>query len=289
MNIRPEARSRRHRPRFQGGLREVGKKCRPIHRGRQGRGRTVVRQRRKRIPKRRVQVHGATLGLPRALECVRHRLPQVAQSGHGHLRHREFVEKRDVIAVELLLIDCLAGCARPHLRRAVRRDDQQRHAALPRLNDGGKVIRGRRAAGANERRGTASCLGQSQREKCGRPLVEHGDRLDPGMPREGKRQGRRARTGRNDGGPNSPADQRLHQHARPQGLGVAGVGEGRRGHADGRFYSGGRRGWRGAGPRSKCGVAPTQVSSASSMALNLSSVSENSFSGVEPATMPAPA
>ena len=257
---------RRHRHDLQRrlGRDQMGEERIPIDlRGHAGR-RPVIRQRRQRIPERKVQVHRSGDGTERPLHGLRHRLPEVTQSRLGRFRHGELVEKDGVVAEEPRLVDGLSRCAVPQLGRAIGRKHDQRYAGLARLDHRREIMRRGRTAGAEQRHRPPGLLREPQSEKTRRSFVHHRDRLEPAMRRRGHRHRRRAGTGGDHHSPHAAADERLHQHPRPEGVHIARI--------------------RDEGIHDDVGapIAP-------SMALNLSSVSANSFSGVEPATMPAPA
>ena len=169
--------------------------------------------------------------------------------------------KRDVGPEEFLLVDCLARSAGPHLRRPIGGDDDERRRALEGLHDRRQVIGRSRAARADEHHRLPVLLGEAQGEETGGALIEDGNRLDSRVPGEGDRERGRARPGREHGLGEALPHQGVDEDRAPQGVRVAGI-------------QGGDVHWE---------------RRASSMALNFSSVSANSFSGEDPATIPAPA
>ena len=221
----------------------------------------IVLNRWQRVPKRRIQVHRSRIRQQGPGAGLRHGLPQITQQQEGRLRHRQLVEIIHVPAKELLLVDRLARGTGPHFRRAVRSDDKQRHTALLGLDHRRVIIGTSRARGAEQHHRPPALFRQPQGKEGRRAFVEDRNRLEPGMAREGDRQRRGTRTGRNDRLPHAAAHQRLGEHAAPEGVRVAKV---------------------------ECGWIHG-VSRASRMAINFSSVSANSLSGVDPATIPAPA
>jgi hypothetical protein len=94
--------------------------------------------------------------------------------------------------VELQLIDGLAGADFTELRRAIGRQDEQRHAGLVRLADGGMEVRGGRAGGAEDGDGQSRRLCGSEREEAGRALVDDDRGLDIGRAPQRERHRRRA-------------------------------------------------------------------------------------------------
>ena len=192
------------------------------------------------------------------------RLAQVAQSRLRGLRHGDFVEKDRVFTEQARLVDGLPRGAVAQFGGTIGREHDERHPRLARLDHRREVMRRCRAAGAEQRHRFPGLLGEAEREEAGRTFVHHRDRLDPAMRRRHHRHRRRAGTGGHHHSFHAAAHERLHQHARPKGVHVA------------RVRNEGIHDDKGAP------IAP-------SMALNLSSVSANSFSGVDPATIPAPA
>ena len=84
-------------------------------------------------------------------------------------------------SVQPQLVDRLSRSDRAQLGRAVGGQHDQRHAGLPRLDHGGvKVGRGA-AGGAGYGDRPAARLGHPQRGETGAALVDHRDRLEPGL------------------------------------------------------------------------------------------------------------
>ena len=176
----------------------------------------AIVDRRQRIAKRRIQMHRTAPRTHRPPHGVRHRLSQVTQPRLARLRHREFMKKINVPAEQLLLIDRLPRRTRPHLGRTIRRDHEQRHPTLLRLNHGRKVIRPRRATRTHEHGRPPLALRDPQCKKRRRPLVEHRHCRDLRLPHQGKRQRRRPRPRRNHGLPHAEPPQRLREHTTPE-------------------------------------------------------------------------
>ena len=80
-------------------------------------------------------------------------------------------------AVELQLVDRLAGPDLAQLRRAVGGEDDERDPRLVGLDHGRQVVRGRRPARARDRRGAPALLGHAEREEAGHALVDVRPRL----------------------------------------------------------------------------------------------------------------
>ncbi len=117
-------------------------------------------------------------------------LAQVAQPAEIRLRHRQLMVEIDEATVDLLLVDGLAGSRCAHLRGTIRGDHQQGNAAFLRLDDGGKVVGGRRPAGADQRDGPALLPGQAEGEEGGGAFIEDRNHLQPGLTDQRKNQGR---------------------------------------------------------------------------------------------------
>lgn len=144
-----------------GRHRGQGEKTLPIDRLRQAL-RRAIGHRGQGITEGRIEVHRP--GGPRPLDRVPQRLAEVLQQLHPRLGHRQFVEKPDETAEELLLVHRLARSAVAQLRRAVGGDRDQGRAALLRLDQGRQVVRPRRTTGAEQDHRHAGALGQAEPE-----------------------------------------------------------------------------------------------------------------------------
>jgi hypothetical protein len=125
-----------------------------------------------RLTQHEVQVHGAGSPLERGPEGAAGELAQPAHAlrCRGPLVDLQVPLRR--APVELDLVDGLAGADVAQLGRAVRGEDEQRHARLPRLDHRRRVVRRRRAGGARERDGQPARLREAEREERARALVE---------------------------------------------------------------------------------------------------------------------
>jgi hypothetical protein len=94
-------------------------------------------------------------------------------------------------AVELDLVDRLPGADVAQLGRAVRGEDQQRHARLVGLDHGRRVVGGRGARGAGQGGGDPGRLRQSEGEERRAALVDVRGRAQAVLTREGQHQRRR--------------------------------------------------------------------------------------------------
>ncbi len=177
----------------------------------------------KRLPKREVQVHRPAGGRARDRRGPAGQRPRIAQQAGGRLRHGGLVKPLRVAAVERALVDSL-GCAHiAKLRGAVGGEDQQRNAAVPRLDDSGREVDRGRAGGAEDGDGRSLRLGHPQREEAARTLVE----MHPGthirMALQLDRERRRARAGAEtdiaDAGARQFIDERAHEAMEDVALG----------------------------------------------------------------------
>ena len=123
------------------------------------------------------------------------------------------------VAVELELVDRLAGADLAQLGRAVGGQHDQRNARLPRLDHGRMEVGRGGARGAGDRHRTPGRLGHSEREEARAALVEdgHGVELRPLREREHERSV--ARTGTRDRvaqpAPDQLVDERLNRRVGP--------------------------------------------------------------------------
>jgi hypothetical protein len=128
-------------------------------------------------------------------------------------------EPLDRAAVELDLVDRLAGANLAQLGRPVGGQHDQRHARVPGLDDRGEEV-GRGGAGrARDDHRSARSLGHAEREEAGAALVEDRDRLELRPRGERERERGVARAGRGHGVPDAAAnelvDEGLHRRVGP--------------------------------------------------------------------------
>ena len=97
------------------------------------------------------------------------------------------------LAVELDLVDDLAGADLAQLRRPVGGQDDERDAALARLVDGGREVRRRGARRAGDDDRAPRRLRQAEREEPRAALVDVRPAADPAVAHEGQHDRRRAR------------------------------------------------------------------------------------------------
>ncbi len=206
------------------GARRQREKLLPVHRPGQPL-RRAIRDRRQGIAKRRVQMHRAAV--ERAPDRMPQRLAQIAQRLRARLRHRELMIKRHKTAEELLLVDGLPRGTVAHFRRTVGGDDEQRRAALLRLDHRRQVVGPGRAAGAEQHHRRAGALGDAEPEKRRRALVQHRRGRDARVRHQRHGERRVARAGRDDRVPHARAPQRLRRHRAPQRVRVSKI----KGHA----------------------------------------------------------
>jgi hypothetical protein len=129
-------------------------------------------------------VDGAGPAVERRPERAARELAQPAHAlGRGG-RRVDLEEPLRGAAVELDLVDRLAGAEVAQLRRAVGGEDEQRHARLVGLDHGGRVVGGGRARRARQCRGHAGRLGDAEGEEPCAPLVEVRRGADPRLARE---------------------------------------------------------------------------------------------------------
>ncbi len=159
----------------------------------------------------------------RPLHRVTHRLPQIRQHPQIRRRHRQLRLPPWIIPENFHLIDRLSRRAFPHLRRPVRRQNQQRHPTLPRLDHRRIKIRRRRPRSANQHRRKPAPLRRPQREKRPRPLVQNRRRRDPRMFRQRDRQRCRTRSRTNHRFPHPRPKQGFREKAAPKTVDVGEV------------------------------------------------------------------
>ena len=278
------------------------------------------RRRLERLAEREVQVHGAGRRAGGLRDRAIRQRPQAAHQ-HGRrilLRRRDVHRPEHVVAVQLHLIDRLVGAAVAQLVAPVRREHQQRHLALVRL-DHGRIEVGRcRARRAHDRGRPPRREPEPQREERGAALVQVRRDSHLGPCRERQRQRRRTRSGCDAHVAHARADQFIDEHVSPKDVAVHGIGvrrqQGRPLWPPSRFHrastvelpgSPSQRHLQRATQPSSFVIRPSSsqprsalhaprsttpsAPSARSIGRNLSAVSRHSFSGCESPTMPAPA
>ena len=197
----------------------------PLERERVGRGdRALDRDRRQRLA-------------PGEVEVDRARARLAAGGGEGPAGDRAVVEEPVVVglvgadfaepahrrAVELDLVDRLAGADPAQLRRPVGGQRDQRQRRLVGLADRRVEVGGGGARGAEHRHRRAARLRGAEREEGGRALVDDHRHLDLRLAPERHRQRRRARAGGDDRVAQSAAGQLLDEGRGERGVGVGRV------------------------------------------------------------------
>ena len=114
----------------------------------------------------------------------------------------DLAEPADGVAVELELVDRLAGSDVAKLRGPIGREHDHRHTRLVGLDDGRVQVGRGRPGGAEHNGRDAGGQGRAEGEEAGAALVEDHAHLDLRLSPEGDRQGGRARAG----GERRPAD-----------------------------------------------------------------------------------
>jgi hypothetical protein len=155
--------------------------------------RPVVDQR---LTQREVQVDGAGAAVDGAPERAAGELPQPAQPLRRGGVRVDLEEPLGGGAVELDLVDRLPGAELAELWRAVGGEDEQRHARLARLDDGGRVVGRGGPRGAGQRRRHAGGLRDAEGEEAGAALVQVRGRADPRLADEREHERGRARARR---------------------------------------------------------------------------------------------
>ena len=126
------------------------------------------------------------------------------------------------LAVELDLVDRLAGADIAQLGRAVGGEDDQRHPRLVGLDHRGRQVGRRRAGGAGYRDRPPGGLRRADGEEARTALVDVGEAADPGLAHQREHERRRARPGRGAGVLHAAARELVGQRAQQQ----VGVGRG---------------------------------------------------------------
>ena len=128
-----------------------------------------------RLTQRQVQVHrpgepvaGARGGRPGTAG----QRPPVGVHARPRLRHPGLAEPADRVPVQLDLVDGLVRAGAAQLRRPVGGEHEQRYPGLACLDHGRVEVRRRGPRGADQRDRPPARLGQAEREKRGRPLVD---------------------------------------------------------------------------------------------------------------------
>ena len=195
-----------------------------LQRQRVGRGhRALDRDRRQRLAPGKVEVDRARAGLaarrgqrPAGDRAV------VEQPVVVGLVGPDFAEPAHRVAVELDLVDRLAGADPAQLRRAVGAEHDQRHPRFVGLADRRVVVGDGGPGGAEQRHRLAARLRGAEREEGRRALVDDHRHLDLRLAPERHRERRRARAGGDDRVPQAAARELLDE-----GRGEGGVGVGR--------------------------------------------------------------
>jgi hypothetical protein len=212
-----------------------------------------------------VEVHRTGGGEVRTVHRLGGRAPRCGDPVWTLARRAQVGEVPDERAEEVALMHRLVGAAVVPLEGPIRREDQQRDERLGRLDDGGVVVGGRGARGAQEEARSAGDAGLAQGEEGGGALVQDvmAGELRVVGGGEDERRGARARA------QHHVTDPGVGERGE-QGTGPSGLKGGRGGHGQGSVSA---------------GVEPRAPSTGRS----LSDVSAYSASGEEPRTMPAPA
>ena len=120
-----------------------------------------------RLAQREVQVHGARAPGHGRLVGAEGEPAHPAQPLGRRAVGADLEEPLRRAAVELQLVDRLAGPDLAQLGRAVGGEDDERDPRLVGLDHGRQVVRGRRPARARDRRGPPALLGHAEREEAG--------------------------------------------------------------------------------------------------------------------------
>ncbi len=139
--------------------------------------------------------------------------PHPAQALGRGLGNAELEEPFDRVAVELELVDRLAGADVAQLRRAVGGQHDQRDAGLVGLDHGRQQVRGGRAGGAGDGHRLAARLGGTEREEAGRALVDVRPGVQPRLAGERQHDRRVARAGAGAGVLHPAAHELVEQRA----------------------------------------------------------------------------
>ena len=178
-----------------------------------------------RLAQREVQVHRAGTPVDRRVERAAGELAQPADAGRAGRVVVDLEVPLGGAAVELDLVDRLPGADVAQLGRAIGGQDEQRHARLVRLDDGGRVVGGGGAGGAGEGGRDAGRLGEAEREERGAALVDVGGGAQAAVTGEREHERRRARAGRGDRVAHAAADELVDERAQAE----VGVGSGHSG------------------------------------------------------------
>ncbi len=129
-------------------------------------------------------------------------------------------EPADRRAVQLDLVDGLAGPCGAQLGRPVGGQDQQRHAGLVGLDHRGVEVGGGGAGGAHQRDRALGPACEAEREEGRRALVDPHVQAEPRVAVDGDGQRGRARAGGQHHVGEAAAHQLVHEHAGERGGGV---------------------------------------------------------------------
>ena len=152
----------------------------------------------------------------------RRQRPPVARRAGGVVGHAHLGEPAHGVAVQLQLVDRLAGPGVPQLGRAVGGADDQRHPALVGLQHRRVEVGGRRPRRAEDHGRLPGGAGGAEGEEGGRPLVEEDLHPHPRVAGQGQRQRGGPRPGRHRGGVDAGPGPLVDQRAGHPGLGVDG-------------------------------------------------------------------